>query len=167
MHRGADRPVIHAARFEVARGLFEHPRRFSRIALLSGDDGAHEVAELLVLGHALRLAREDEVGDLGLASEQRDMAVVLGRARAALARQPLARARQRSVCRQTDEPYWRSSASAFVKCSTAVSARPAVQSVNPTVYVAHAASFGSPRRDAFRTVASAGARAPRQAPAGR
>ena len=44
-----------------------------------------------------------------------------------------ARARQRHVYRQTDEPYVRRLASAFVNWSTAWSMRPAAQSTKPVV----------------------------------
>jgi len=90
MHGRADGPVIHAARFELARRLLEHPDATARVALLRFHDRAHEVAELLVLGHALARAREHEVGDLGLATEQRDVPVVLRRTGSALAREALA-----------------------------------------------------------------------------
>src|SRR5207244_2271670 len=58
--------------------------------LLGDDDRADEVAKVLVLGHALRRSREDQVGHLGLATQQRDVSVVLGRAGAALPGQAFA-----------------------------------------------------------------------------
>jgi len=54
------------------------------------DDRAHEVAEVLVLREALLGPREDELGDLGFTTEQRDVPVVLRRAGAALPCETLA-----------------------------------------------------------------------------
>ena len=90
VHGRADGPVIHAARLEFARGLVEHADRGLRIATLRAYERADEVAELLVLREPLRNATQDELGDLGLTSQERDVSVVLGRAGRALAREPLA-----------------------------------------------------------------------------
>src|SRR6185369_5942484 len=59
-------------------------------ALLGLHERADEVAELLVLGHPLAGARQDDVGDLGLATQQCDVSVVLRRTGRALAREALA-----------------------------------------------------------------------------
>src|SRR5207247_5010398 len=74
---GADRPVIHAAGLELARRVVEHADRGPGIAALTADDRAHEVAELLVLGKALGGTAEDELGDLRLTAQERDVPVIL------------------------------------------------------------------------------------------
>src|SRR5438046_2632088 len=83
----------HAAEPEgrlVARRVVEHADRGPGIAALTADDRAHEVAELLVLGKALGGTAEDELGDLRLTAQERDVPVILGRAGRALTRESLA-----------------------------------------------------------------------------
>src|SRR3989441_12668568 len=63
VHRRAERPVRHAARLVLVRGLVEHADAAARIALLRTDDRAHAVAELLVLRIAGRTAGADTVSD--------------------------------------------------------------------------------------------------------
>src|SRR5207247_8642951 len=62
----------------------------TRIALLRADDRAHVVAELLVLRITGRGAREDPVGDVRLAPQEREVRVIFRRAGPTLPREPVA-----------------------------------------------------------------------------
>src|SRR5205814_1745520 len=81
----------HAARLEFLGDLVEQPDRATWIASTALHDRAHEIAELLVGGVALRRAGEDPLRDLGLTAEERDVRDVLGRARRALPAEPVPR----------------------------------------------------------------------------
>ena len=85
MHLGPEGPVGHPARLVFFRGLVEHAHAASRIAFLGAHDGANVVAKLLVLWEPDGRSREDAVGHVGLASEEREVRVILRRAGRALA----------------------------------------------------------------------------------
>src|SRR5216117_1451169 len=90
VHGRAERPVGHPARLELLRGLVEHAYPAARVAPVRLHDAAHGVAEVLVLGKALRCAGEDALGDLRLAAQQREVPEVLRRAGRALPRETVA-----------------------------------------------------------------------------